>query len=148
MACTGYITELDNGEWRQQPDYVKALAVFRRLVNEYKKGETRYYDQALQQIDNIIKPSVGVLASNIFLPDSEIQLNLSWRNVKRVDLDLYKVDLPRDVRFTDKDQNSGSWAGRIDVAGREPIRAWSKETKDNGTFNPSQEPWHFERSLP
>src|SRR5712691_40785 len=147
MASTGLITQSDTGEWRQQPDYLKALGLFRRLVSEYKKGETRYYDQAQQQIEAITKPVVGVFASNIFLPDSEIQLNLSWRNVRRIDLTLYKVDLPRDVRFTDKDQGSGSWVQQIDLAKQQAMKSWSKETKDDGTHQPGQELWRPDQRL-
>ncbi len=147
MASTGRITQSDTGEWRQQPDYLKALELFRRLVSEYKKGETRYYDQAQQQIEAITKPVVGVFASNIFLPDSEIQLNLSWRNVRRIDLTLYKVDLPRDVRFTDKDQSSGSWVQQINLGLRVAVKSWSRETKDDGTHQPGQELWRSDQRL-
>ena len=31
--------------------------LYRRLTNEFVKGETRYYDQAQQQIKNITEPS-------------------------------------------------------------------------------------------
>ena len=47
---------LDDGGWRQEQAYVKALELFRRLVTEYGKGETRYYDQAQSQIENITNP--------------------------------------------------------------------------------------------
>ncbi len=146
MAGTGRITQTDTGEWRQQPDYPKALELFRRLASEFKKGETRYYDQAQQQIEQITKAVVGVYASNIFLPDSEIQLNLSWRNIKRIDLKLYQVDLPRDVRFTNKDQSSGSWLQQVILSG-EPVKTWSKEVKDDGTHQPGAEMWRPEQKL-
>jgi uncharacterized protein YfaS (alpha-2-macroglobulin family) len=148
MASTGTITQLENGEWRQQPDYLKALALFERITSEFKKGETRYYDEALAQIDNIRKPTVGVLASNIFLPDSEIQLNLSWRNVRHISLTVYPVVLARDVNFTHKDQNSGDWINRINLAGRVPAKSWSKETRDDGTHQPGQEVWRPQDRLP
>ena len=74
MTQMGRHLPLDDGAWRQEQAHVKALELFRRLVTEYGKGETRYYDQAQSQIENITKPSIGVGATNIFLPDSEIQI--------------------------------------------------------------------------
>ena len=76
METTGLIRQLDNGEWQQEPDYVKALELYRRLTKELAKGETRYYDQALAQIKQITEPTISVAVSNIFLPESELQFGL------------------------------------------------------------------------
>src|SRR5262249_37171388 len=100
MTNYGSLQQLEDGQWQQQPDYVKALELYRRLTREFAKGETRYYDQAQQQIKAITEPSLAIGVSNIFLPDSELQFGLSARNVRRVDLALYKFDMTRDVRFT------------------------------------------------
>jgi uncharacterized protein YfaS (alpha-2-macroglobulin family) len=148
LASTGRITQTDDGQWQQQPDYVRALELFRRVITEYKKGETRYYDDAQQQIANITNPTVALYISNIFLPDSEIQFTLTWRNVRRVDLSVYRIDLNRDVRFTDKDQNSGNWSNQINLAGREKVKSWSREIKDDGTFKPGQEALRLDQRLP
>lgn len=139
MSNIGRITQLADGQWKQEPDYVKALELFRRLINEYQKGETRYYDQAKNQIDNITKPAVGVSVSNVFLPESEIQFYLSWRNVKSVEFALYRVDLTRAVSFSDKNDHTGNWVHRINTTGAERLRAWSKDTGDKGDYRPGIE---------
>ena len=100
MNSHGIVRQLDDGQWQQQPDYVKALELYRRLVREFAKGETRYFDQAQQQIKAITEPTLGVGVANIFLPGSEIQFALNARNVRSVDFALYKLDLTRDVRFS------------------------------------------------
>lgn len=143
----GVQRQLGNGEWRQGPDYVKALELSRRLVREFQKGETRYYDQAQQQIDSIVKPSVSINVSNIFLPDSEVQTYVSWHNVKRIDFALYRVELTRDVSFT-KDTGSGMLAQQIRTTGQEKVKAWSKETGDKGDYTPGQEMMHIDGKLP
>lgn len=130
---------LKDGEWRAEPDYVRALELFRRLVREFKKGETRYYDQAAEQINNIIKPTLGLGVGNVFLPDSEIQFYLNWRNTQRVDFALYRVDLNTDVQFKDQNQSSGNWLQNINVAGRETVRAWSKTTEGKAEYKPGAE---------
>src|SRR5262245_4066544 len=87
LTQMGSYVPTDDGS-RQEQAHVKALELFRRLVTEYGKGETRYYDQAQQQIENITKPTISVSATNIFLPDSEIQFHINWRNVKQIALAL------------------------------------------------------------
>jgi hypothetical protein len=148
MENNGRVIELEGGQWQQEPDYVKALELFRRLIREYQKGETRYYDQAQQQIENITKPVVAVGVSNIFLPDSEIQFHLNWRNLKRIDLALYKVDLTRDVRFANQDSDVGNWIERINLVGRERVKSWSKDTEDKGDYKPGQEAMRLDSKLP
>ena len=105
MNSTGTIQQLDNGQWQQEADYVKALELFRRLTKEFAKGETRYYDQAQEQIKAITEPAISVSVSNVFLPESELQFEMTARNIKRVDFALYRIDLARDVRFT---RNTGA----------------------------------------
>src|SRR4029453_18312742 len=99
MMSYGSIKQIADGQWQQEPDYVKALELFQRMTREFSKGETRYYDQAVQQIKQITDPSVGLGVGNIFLPGSEVQFASSARNVRQVELALYKIDLTTDVRF-------------------------------------------------
>jgi uncharacterized protein YfaS (alpha-2-macroglobulin family) len=148
LVETGPPRPLENGQWAQEPDYVRGLELFRRLLKEYRKGETRYYDQAQQQVENITKPTLSINTPNIFLPDSEIQTYLGWRNLKRIEFALYRVELPRDVSFTDKNTSSGMWVQQIRTEGREKLKAWSKETGDKGDHKPVQEALRLEEKLP
>jgi len=148
LSSYGVPRLLDNNQWTTEQNYVKALELFRRLTSEFKKGETRYYDQAEQQIKNITGPTISVNASNIFLPDSEIQTYLSWRNVKHIDFTLYRVELPRDVNFTNKDQGSGSWVQQVRISSEEKVKSWSKETGDKGDYKPGQEMVKIDGKLP
>jgi alpha-2-macroglobulin len=136
MNNTGSIRQVESGQWQQEPDYVKALELYSRLLREFSKGETRYYDPALQQIKNITEPTLGVGVSNIFLPGSELQFGLNARNVKQAELALYKIDLTRDVRFSrssDGDEgevDEGNWIQGIELAGRPAVKTWRKELND------------------
>ncbi|HMB26557.1 MAG TPA: MG2 domain-containing protein, partial [Blastocatellia bacterium] len=148
MTQQGRYIPLDDGGWRQEQDYVKALELFRRLVTEYKKGETRYYDQAQQQIENITKPSISVSATNIFLPDSEIQVYLNWRNVKQVALALYPVNLPRDLQLAGKKADGSAWIQQINLSGSKKLQEWNKDTPDKGDYRPGQETIRLNSKLP
>ena len=155
MNTAGLVTQTLDGQWQQQPDYVKALELYRRIMNEYAKGETRYYDQARDQIRNITQLSINVSVSNIFLPGSEVQFVLSGRNLRRTDLALYKIDLTRDVRFTrDPEQDEGegedgnaTWLKTIRVAGSMPIKTWSEVLNDKGDHRPVTKELRIEGKL-
>src|SRR5262245_15017912 len=148
MTQYGRFVPLDDGGWRYEQDYVKALELFRRLVSEYAKGETRYYDQAQQQIEIITKPAVTVSATNIFLPDSEIQVQLNWRNLNRVAIALYPVNLPRDLQLTGRQADMGNWIHRIELTGSKKLEEWNKEIADKGDHRPGQETIRLKNKLP
>jgi len=154
MGSTGEIRQLPNGEWEQQPDFVKALELYRRLTKEFTKGQTRYYDQAIEQIREITEATLSVGVSNIFLPDSELQFSLNARNVRRVEFALYRIDLTSDVRFTknpEEDEGEGdveSWMQKVRVAGRAPLRAWSKQIDPKGDHQPYSEELRIDGKLP
>ncbi|MBL8206278.1 MAG: alpha-2-macroglobulin [Blastocatellia bacterium] len=131
------------GGWRQEQDFVKALELFQRLTSEFSKGETRYFDQAKSYAENITKPSLSVNTSNVFLPDSEMQFYLNWRNVKQVNLALYKVDLTRDIALTNRNEN---WLQSIPL--NERIKSWTKQTNDKGDYKPGQEVVRLDSKLP
>jgi alpha-2-macroglobulin len=133
LANLGRVIPMENGGWRSEPDLPKALELFRRLVREFNQGETRYYDQALQRIKSITDPQLGVSVPNIFLPDSEIQYHLTSRNVKRIDLALYPVDLNRDVKLSG--QQAG-WLESINTATLEKLKSWSRDTGDKDDYRP------------
>lgn len=132
MKSSGTPRPVADGQWQQQPDYEKALDLYRRIVREFGKGESRYVDAALQKIKEITEPTIGVGVGNIFLPDSEIQFNLNARNVRRVDFALYKFDMARDVRFSrqsvdadEGDYEGETWIQKLPINGP-PVKAWSK----------------------
>ena len=152
MNDLGPMVEIQ-GTWRPQPDYVKALELYRRLVSEFAKGETRYFDQATQQINAITTPSLSVSVPNIFLPDSELQFYLNARNVRRIDFALYKVDLTRDIATggsLDTDEGSGepaNWISQISTRGKQPIKTWTKTT-DAADYKPLAEQSRIDGKLP
>lgn len=125
----------DDGQWRGKADYVKALELYRRLMSEYKRGESAYWEQAKNQIDAITRSDVSVSVSNFFIPGSEVSFNLAWRNLGAIDLSLTRVDLTRDIRLgTETD-----WLRSIDTARGERVRSWKKDGGDAGDHVPRSE---------
>jgi hypothetical protein len=147
MMNQGRMIPLANGGWQNEPDYVKALEVFRRVVTEFKKGETRYWEQAQQQIKNITEPQVNVSVGNVFLPDSEIQYQLGWRNVKEINFALYAVQLNRDVQIPEQGRRELDWLHSINLDSLEKIKNWSRETGDKGDYRPGNDAVRYDGKL-
>ncbi len=155
MNNTGVIRQNEGGQWVQEPDYPKALELYRRLTREFAKGETRYYDQALGQIRTIKESQLSIAVANIFLPDSELQFVFNARNLKRIDFALYKIDLTRDVRFTrniEEDEGEGDGGNdamrAVRLAGRPAVRVWSENLNDKGDHRPINKESRIEGKLP
>jgi uncharacterized protein YfaS (alpha-2-macroglobulin family) len=153
MNSYGSLVQAAEGQWQQQADYVKALELYRRLTREFTKGESRYYDQAVQQIKNITEPTLTVGVSNIFLPDSEIQFALSTRNVARVEFSLYKFDMTRDIRFSrvsdedEGDTDEGTWLQKLSTA-RPAVKSWSKVIDSKRDHQPYSDEVRVDSKLP
>ncbi|PWT91892.1 MAG: alpha-2-macroglobulin, partial [Acidobacteria bacterium] len=135
----GRLLRMANGQYRQQPDYKKALELYQRLVSEFPKGSTRYYDQATQAIREITSPVLSLSISNIFLPDSEISFYVNWRNVNQIAFTLYRVNLNSAVQFTGSNDGSNNWVDHISLTSAESLKSWTKETKDMGDHAPGQD---------
>ncbi len=150
LASNGRVVRTAGAQWSYEPDYVRALELYRQIVGEFRKGETRYYDEAVQQIETITQPTVAVSTGNFFLPGSEIQFYLSWRNVDRVDLKLYRIGLDRAADFAQfSELGSSQWLQAIDVAALPaPVLSWSVETEDDGVHRPGQRPIELDEQLP
>ncbi|HSE25445.1 MAG TPA: alpha-2-macroglobulin family protein [Pyrinomonadaceae bacterium] len=129
MKTTGVVVQIKVGEWQQRPDFVKALELYRRLVAEFGKGETRYYDNAQQQIDNITSPTLSVAVPNVFLPQSEIQFLINARNVPAVTLSIFRVDLRPDLMLGGDTPDSSLilWLQRISLGDKRPVKSWTEK---------------------
>ncbi|MHC5003703.1 MAG: MG2 domain-containing protein [Planctomycetota bacterium] len=147
LMSQGRIVRMSRGQWRAEPDYVAAVKVFRRLLAEFRPGQSQYLDEARSRVEQITAPSLGLGVSNIFLPDSEIEYHVSWRNVELIELALYPSKLVRDVAMSGDDGRIGDWATQVDLAPLAPVRRWTIRTEDDGRHVPVSESRRLEKSL-
>lgn len=136
MESSGRVVTNKDGSAERRQDFVTAVKLYRRLMDEFKEGESRYWPQAKQQIKSITDEQLGVYVSSFFLPDSEIQFSFNWRNVKRIEFSIYAVDLTKDVELTDPNKN---YIDQISVAGKEKVRSLEKVTNDTGEYFPGSD---------
>jgi len=125
------------------PNYAKALELFRRLTNEFTKGQSEWRDNAAAMIEQLTRVSLDVFVSATFLPRSEQELGLTWRNAKRIELAIYAVDLTAETRL---EQRRG-WREAIAIEGKSPVRTWVHETH-NAQYEPGQELLRLNPKLP
>lgn len=112
-------------------DYVKALRYYNILVNRFSRSSSQWHDEATSAIANITNTSVDVAVAETFLPESEQEFTLSWRNVKQIELSLHPVDLTGDFALDENRQ----WIDKLPVTGK-AVRSWTYETNDTGEHRP------------
>ncbi|MBK7876723.1 MAG: alpha-2-macroglobulin [Planctomycetes bacterium] len=127
----------EDGQWTNVPDYVQALALYRRFVGEFAKGQVPHWDDAKEGVERITKVELGVGVPCAFLPGSEAGFSLTWRNAAKVDVALYALDLADAVDLAgDADTGAWRWFDRVSTAGRERVKSFTHETKDDGKHVP------------
>ncbi len=135
MESRGRFTVDKNGGVAWKPDYRKAVELYRRFLREFKQGETPYWREAKRRIEAVTGRQLSVSVARTFLPRSEIQYALNWRNVRTVRLSLHPVNLVRDARLDDGTGTS-NWLQGINLESTETLRAWTFETGDTGDHVP------------
>lgn len=145
VESPGRATPLENGGWNYVPDYPKAVQIYRRLVREFRQGETRHYRNAQTKISHITDPAVNVGVSHTFIPGSEIQYHLNWRNVKQIKLALHPVNLTRDTRLDRHNHYTRNWIES--VALDESAHEWTHETSDQGKHIPGNKQLRLDKKL-
>ncbi len=128
----------ENGQWRVEPDMVRALELYRSLVQQYQPGESRYVDDAKKRIEQILAEELGVAVPCAFLPGSEVGFQLSWRNLPKIELALYAADLSRDIAFARTEETTGGYLAQFDTRARKPLWTRTYETLDAGLHKQGQ----------
>ena len=133
---------------RPKPDYAKALKLFQRLVTEFKKGETKYFDQAQELIKEITESKLEFRAAEVFLPDSLARVYLNWRNISRVDFELYRVELTRDADLTALTSGADEALRQAKVSAGQKVKSFKKDLPDKGDYVPGSQELVLEDKLP
>ncbi|HEX7808273.1 MAG TPA: MG2 domain-containing protein, partial [Thermoanaerobaculia bacterium] len=105
-------------------------------LSEFKPNETAYYNEAKDAVDEITKPDVNVMISGTYLPESEQELSLRWRNVDKIELAIIPVDLVKDPRPDESRNQNKEWVDLIDLTGHTPVKKWTYPTKNAGDYRP------------
>ncbi|MBN2068353.1 MAG: hypothetical protein JW739_01835 [Opitutales bacterium] len=82
-----------NGEFLVEPDYEKALDVYRRLCALPGIEQSPYYARAAAAIDRIERPRLEVRVDHAYHPETEMECSLIWRNMDAVNVAIYPVSI-------------------------------------------------------
>src|SRR5205814_748084 len=69
-----------------------------------------------------------------YLPGSEVEYGISWRNLDKVQFALYPLELTRDVSL----QRNEDWLASVDLAHLTPSAQWTFDTHDEQKHEPGQ----------
>lgn len=83
--------------YENKSEFVEAVKTYKQLTAKFKTGQSQWVNDAQQRMKYIVDPQLSVGVGNTFLPGSEIQFYLNWRNVKSASVTFYKLDLIREV---------------------------------------------------
>lgn len=119
---------VDEERVRTRVDFRRALELYRRLISEFEPGQSKWVDDAKRAIETITAPVVGVDVVGTFLPDSEQEVHLTWRNVQEIELTIAPTDLTR------RGTRGNAWMTETAEA---PIRQWVEKTNDDGEHLPT-----------
>ncbi|MGP0565267.1 MULTISPECIES: alpha-2-macroglobulin family protein [unclassified Nitrospina] len=147
LAGSGEVIILANGQTVRKQNYKKALDYYSQLLREFDKGETRYYDDAKRQIEAITRPVLNIGVPSIFLPGTTPEFTLNWRNVSDIKLDLYAIDLTRDVDLTDE-SNPAHWMNSVNLLLKTATQSWREDTEDQGDHMPGARRIELKEKLP
>ncbi|HYM59559.1 MAG TPA: MG2 domain-containing protein [Thermoanaerobaculia bacterium] len=136
LSVRGAVVVLDDGDTSLKLDYPKALELYQRICNEFTSVD-RYYNEARSAITEISSPAVSLVSSATFLPGSEQEILLTWRNTKTVELSFTPVDLTRDVAMDGLDTTE--WFNTVHNEGRPVARRVTIQTNDLGDHVPGSE---------
>ncbi|MFH1157332.1 MAG: MG2 domain-containing protein [Pseudomonadota bacterium] len=90
-------------------DFMKAVAAYRDLVSHFRRGDSQWADDASRRVEDITGPSLSLNVGNNFIPGSEIQFSMNWRNIKNVTLRFYQIDLASELRLKDDRTGYGGY---------------------------------------
>jgi len=113
----------ENGDFVHLPDYALAVKLYRQFLDEFNKGESRYWNQVERQLERLTERELRVLVNENFLPQHQIAFNLHRRNLDSVELAIYPIDPANDLRTDNSDSplNVENDDARIDVGASQPV---------------------------
>ena len=132
LASQGKPIKEKNGHWRFVPDYPSAVKEWRRLMDIYGEEETRFYRQVKSRIEDVTGKQLEIMASHAFIPGSKIRLHTSWRNIRRFQVKLFKVDLLKNIHLEEGGLNPGEWIKTIRTPELNSVYQQAVETADKG----------------
>lgn len=79
--------------YENHQDFNKAIEIYGAFISKYKPGESQWLDEIKRRAETITQPQLNISTGQTFVPGSQVQLSMNWRNVSNVEFTLYSVDM-------------------------------------------------------
>ncbi len=149
---------LENGSAEWKPDFVRALELYKELATSFVKGKSRYVDQARRRMEDITRPQAQIQAPSVFLPDSDLFVNLSWRNEKKLHVSIYEFDVlqrfpgtmeaTREEEVMDLTKWLNDYATRRGRSGLKLVKELAFEPEESRPHQPGQKAFALPKLTP
>ena len=108
---TKVIKEYSDSEWvddayyylgqyhQQRNDLQAALDAYHGLLQRFRKGESQWVNNAQSQVESIVNPQINISTAFTFLPGSEVQFGIGWKNIRSARLTIYPLNLIDHLQF-------------------------------------------------
>ena len=122
-----------NNRYSYSPDYEKALTYYQKIVKQFSKEKSPYWEQAKDRIKTITEPQINLFFSIQYTPGSQIEYALSYNNLSNIQVSLYPIDLNRDIHpLKDKILYRSTYLEAVSVQKKKPVytESFSPETNN------------------
>lgn len=133
--------------YENKADYVKAVSTYKDYLKHFKAGESQWVDDVKRKVEYITNPTLSVSASNTFVPESEVQFGLNWRNIDKVKITLYRFDMTEELKQFPEGSGLSDHSGLLHHMVEKTARytalpvetAWEIDLNDDGKHVPKSE---------
>lgn len=126
--------------YENRQDFVKAVEIYKGFEQKYKPGESQWLDDIKNRIRYITEPVLNIGSGQTFVPGSQVQINVNWRNIKSAQFTFYNLDLTQVVKLESQDKGFSSYYNIIERYQVNPghlrelpvALQWTRDFKDDG----------------
>ncbi len=126
----------DKGDLILEPDYEKALALYRRLLELPQGKRGGHAEQARKAAEEITRPFLRLFAEHAYAPGAEPSFRADWRNLGRAEAALYPVHLTKNLELADSPDGAEDWLESVSLSGKEPLAVYPLEKEPRAAHYP------------
>ena len=126
--------------YENRQDFLKALEIYEAFTGKYRPGESQWLDDIKNRMKNITNPVLSIGTNQTYVPGSQVQLSVSWRNISSAEFTLYKLDMGQAVHLDRADQGMSGYYDIVNRYQGNPSRLrelpvalqWTRKIPDEG----------------
>lgn len=147
LSQDGRAVTLSNGQQVRRADYAAALELYRRIVKEFTAQDSSFWGASRDRIREITKAELDVSVGQTFLPGSEIQFNLGWRNIEEIEFRLFRTNLTTDVDLGSRTPDYKGWLESLKLDDLDRLKSWRRLASEEDDYEFHRESLHLDEPL-